>query len=209
VIRLLIADDHSIVREGLRRIIDECEDIEVVGEARDSEEIVNKVCTVSVDVVLLDLSMPGRGFLETIAALLAQKPQLRILVLSVHSEEQFVRRSLRAGAAGYLTKDRSPQELAEAIRTVHRGGTFVDPALSEVLQSLPSTGPEERHEALSQREYQVLCKLGSGRSVTQIATDLELSPKTVSTYRSRILEKLHLTSSQQLMRYALEHGLID
>jgi DNA-binding NarL/FixJ family response regulator len=210
VIRLLIADDHPIVREGLKRIIAECPDMDLVGEAVDGGEALAKCAEHNVDVLLLDVSMPGPGFLETMRRLKDEQPEIRVLVLSVHSEDQYAVRALRLGASGYLTKDHSPNELAGAIRRAYRGGKYVTESLAERLAFELEAGREMLpHAALSNREYQVLCKLGSGTSVKETAAELGLSPKTVSTYRMRVLAKMDLKSNAELIRYVLRHGLVD
>ena len=210
MIRLLIADDHPIVREGLKRIVADCVDMQVVGEAADTDEALARAKSADVDVLLLDISMPGPGFLNTMRRLRTEQPGLAVLVLSVHPEEQFAVRALRAGAVGYLTKDHTPEELGEAIRRVYRGGRYVSESLAENLAF--ELGPDAEvlpHELLSEREYQVLCRLGSGKSVKAIASELCLSPKTVGTYRTRVLEKMKLTSNAELIRYTVQHGLVD
>ncbi len=208
MIRLLIADDHPIVREGVRRIVEDCLDIEVVGEAVDGDDLRMKLDTTKADVLLLDISMPGPGFLSIMERLRAEHSATRVLVLSVHSEEQYALRALRAGAAGYLTKEHSPLELAEAIRRIHRGGKYITPTLAEKLAfDLDPATDKKAHESLSDREYQVLCMLGSGNSGKEIGAKLALSPKTVSTYRARILEKMKLETTADLIRYVVEQHL--
>lgn len=210
MIRLLIADDHPIVREGLRRIVAEHSDMRLVDEAVDGQDVMAKLKAADVDVLLLDVNMPGPGFLNTLRRVTSERPDIRVLVLSVHPEDQFGVRSLRAGAAGYLTKERTPEELVEAIRRVHRGGKYITPALAESMAFHLGTNVEAPpHELLSDREFEVLGMLGSGRSVTEIAAHLTLSPKTVSTYKTRVLEKLKLKNGAALIRYTLEHGLVD
>lgn len=210
MIRLLIADDHPVVREGLRRIVAEHPGLSVVGEAVNGDELLAALPRLPADVVLLDVSMPGPGFLPVLERLRTEHPSVAVLVLSVHPEDQYAVRALRAGAAGYLTKDHSPEQLVEAIRKVHRGGRYVSASLAERLAAdLATAGASQaRHEILSHREYEVLCLLGSGRTVKEISTDLRLSPKTISTYRARLLEKMHATSNADLVRYAAQHGLI-
>jgi two-component system, NarL family, invasion response regulator UvrY len=209
MIRLFIADDHPVVRAGLRGIIEGEADFEVVGEAVDGREMLARIGRTPAEVLLLDVSMPGPGFLEVLQSLRQDHPRLAVLVLSVHPEDQYAVRALRAGAAGYLTKDHSPEELVAAIRKVHRGGKYVSPSLAEKLAVGLEVGASDRpHEQLSNREYDVLCLLGSGRTVKEIATRLALSPKTVSTYRARVLEKMGLTTNADLVRYAAQHGLI-
>lgn len=208
VIRLLIADDHPIVREGLKRIVAECPDMQVVAEASTGEEVLSISESDGIDVILLDISMPGPGFLEVMRALRTSRSEQRILVLSVYPEDQYAVRALRAGAGGYLTKENSPQELAKAIRQVYRGGKYVTPSLAEKLAfELESDAHRQPHETLSDREYQVLCRLGSGDTVKAIASNLALSPKTVSTYRARILNKMNLKTTADLIRYAVEQGI--
>jgi two-component system, NarL family, invasion response regulator UvrY len=209
MIRLLVADDHPVVREGLRRIVDETPGMRVVAEARHGEEVLEQVGTVPADVLLLDVAMPGPGFLSVLEAVRAREPTVRVLVLSVHPEDQYAVRALRAGAAGYLTKDHSPEALVEAIRKVALGGTYVSAALAERLaRGLRSDSGVPPHEALSDREYEVLCFLGSGRTVKDIAATLGLSVKTVSTYRSRLLQKMGFEANSDLVRYVATHGLL-
>ena len=210
MIRLLVADDHPIVREGIKRLVAEVADMELVGEAANADQAFQLARETPADVILLDVSMPGPGFLETLSRLREQSPQLSVLVLSVHAEDQYAVRALRAGAAGYLTKDHSPEELADAVRRVHRGGKYVSATLAEKLASqLEESGERLPHELLSDREYQVLCGLGAGKAIKAIANELALSPKTVSTYRTRILEKMKFAHNADLVRYALQHGLVD
>jgi two-component system invasion response regulator UvrY len=210
MIRLLIADDHPVVREGLRRIIQDAPGLEVVGEVASGHELLERLPRVPADIVLLDVSMPGLRFLDLLQRLRSEHPTVAVLVLSVHPEDQYAVRALRAGASGYLTKDHSPEELTEAIRRVYRGNKYVSPALAERLATDVAAGSRDvRHELLSDREYEVLCLLGSGRAVKEIAHSLKLSPKTVSTYRTRVLEKMGVTSNADLVRYAALHGLIS
>ncbi len=209
MIRLLIADDHQILREGLRHVIAQSRDIQVIAEAADGEGAIRLCAEVSADVLLLDVSMPGPGVLEIIKTLKRQHPKLRILVLSVHPERHYGRRVLMAGADGYLTKNESSKALAAAIREVHRGRKFLSPSLAQELAvDLARGRAGQPHETLSNREYQVFMQLGSGKRVDEIAADLRLSPKTVRTYRSRILEKTHLQSTAEIIFYAVNHGLV-
>lgn len=209
MIRLLVADDHPVVREGLRRILDETPGMRVVGEARDGDEVLEQVGRQPADVLLLDVSMPGPGFLGVLEAVRVREPTLRVLVLSVHPEDQYAVRALRAGAAGYLTKDHSPEALVEAIRKVALGGTYMSAAVAERLaRGLRADAGVPAHEALSDREYEVLCFLGSGRTVKDIAATLGLSVKTVSTYRSRLLQKMGFEANSDLVRYVATHGLL-
>jgi two-component system, NarL family, invasion response regulator UvrY len=206
MIRLYVADDHPIVREGLKRIIADSSDMRVVGEAAHGTQVLAEVDN-HVDVLLLDISMPGPGLLTLIRQLRGRLPNLRILVLSVQPEELYAVRALRAGAAGYLTKDQSPAELAGAIRRVHGGGRYVSAALAEVLAARVAETESLPHEALSNREYEVLALLGTGMSIKDIAERLSLSAKSISTYRARILEKTGLTNTAELIRYAVEHDI--
>lgn len=210
MIRLLIADDHPIVREGLKRIIAECADMTVTAEAGDSSEVLERSKKYPIDVILLDVSMPGIGFLETLHRLKINRPNIHALILSVHPEDHYALRALKAGASGYITKDHTPDELAVAIRHVYEGRKYVTPSLAEKLATqlgLDSSKPP--HEALSDREYEVLCRLATGEAISDIATALVLSPKTVSTYRARILEKMRFTNNADLVRYAMDHTLVD
>jgi DNA-binding NarL/FixJ family response regulator len=207
-IRLLIADDHPIVREGLRRIAAEHPGISVVAEAASADEALKRISDTAVDVMLLDVSMPGPSFIEVLQEVRRDHPSIRVLVLSVHPEDQWAVRALRAGAAGYLTKDHSPEQLIEAIRKVYRGGKYVSAALAERLATGLETGSAiAPHESLSDREFEVMQALGAGLSVKDVAAGLKLSPKTVSTYRARILEKMQMETNADLVRYVNDHGL--
>lgn len=207
-IRILIADDHPVVRHGLRRIVEESPGLLVAGEADSGEAAVEQATRLALDIVLLDVSMPGPGMLETLGRIRAARPRLPILVLSVHPEDQYGIRAMRAGAAGYLTKDNSPDELVAAIRQVMRGIPYVSPALAEALRARSGEKRGTVEAGLSDREHQVLVLLGEGRTIGEIALGLELSPKTVSTYRTRLIEKLRLRTSGDLIRYAVRHGLV-
>jgi DNA-binding NarL/FixJ family response regulator len=210
MIHILIADDHPLIREGLKRVIAQCTDLEVVGESKDGEDAIAKSKDPAVDVLTLDVSMPGPGFLEVLRRVRAHRPDLQVLVLSVQPEEQYAVRALRAGAAGYLTKNHSSDELAKAIRQVASGRKYVTASLAEKLAvELGSPAGKEPHETLSEREYQVFCLLGSGKTVAEVADMLALSPKTVSTYRARIMEKMKLESNAALMRYAISRDLAE
>ncbi len=209
MIRVAIADDHPIVREGLRRIASEGAGIVVTGEAPTAAELFRLLAAVAVDVVLLDVSMPGSNLLETLDELREKHPSTRVLVLSVHPEDQWAIRALRAGAAGYLTKDHSPEQLVEAIRRVARGGKYVSAALAEKLAGLMENGKTQApHERLSDREFEVLRALGSGLTGKEVAQQLNLSAKTVGTYRARLAEKMGLKTRAELVRYVVEHELL-
>ena len=208
-IRIFIADDHPIVRQGLRRIVEADPGMAISGEADDAAALLAGLETKATDLVLLDVSMPGGLFLETLKELRTRHPTIRVLALSVHPEDEWAVRALRAGASGYLTKDHSPEQLLDAIRRVYRGGKYVSPSLAERLASqLDGGGQRAPHELLSDREFEVMRRLGSGLTVSQIAGELALSTKTVSTYRTRILEKMAVATNADLVRYAARHGLI-
>ena len=208
-IRIFIADDHPIVRQGLRRIVEADAGMVISGEADDAAALLAGLETKATDLVLLDVSMPGGLFLETLREVRNRHPSIRVLALSVHPEDEWAVRALKAGASGYLTKDHSPDQLLDAIRRVYRGGKYVSPSLAERLASqLDGGGQRAPHELLSDREFEVMRRLGSGLTVSQIAGELALSTKTVSTYRTRILEKMAVATNADLVRYAARHGLI-
>lgn len=210
MIRLFIADDHPIVREGLKRLVAETPDLRLVGEATHRDEILQNCRRSEVDLLIMDIAMPGLGFLETMRFLRKTQPDLPILVLSMHSEDLYAVRVLKAGAFGYLCKDHSSEVLLDAIRTIHRGRKFVTPSLAEKLVGYLEPDAETLpHERLSDREYQVLIRVAAGKLIKEIAAELKVSPKTVSTYRSRILEKMALETNAELVRYVLEKGLAD
>lgn len=210
MIRIFIADDHPVVRAGLRHIVEQDPDITVTGEAASRRDVLDALMHTIADVVLLDVSMPGMSFTETLQQLRDEHPSVKILVLSVHPEDQFAVRALRAGAAGYVTKDHSGTQLLDAIRRVFRGGRYVSDTLAERLASFVDPRFEGMpHERLSDREFEVLRSLGTGLSVKEAADELHLSPKTVSTYRARLLEKMGLSSTADIVRYAAAHGLIQ
>jgi len=208
-IRIFIADDHPIVRQGLRRIVEADPGLVISGEAGDAATLIAALQATATDLVLLDVSMPGGPFLETLRDLRTRHPTIRVLVLSVHPEDQWAVRALKAGASGYLTKDHSPNQLLEAIRRVYRGGKYVSPTLAERLATHLDAGVQRApHELLSDREFEVMRRLGSGLTVSQIAGELAISAKTVSTYRTRILEKMAVATNADLVRYAARYGLI-
>jgi DNA-binding NarL/FixJ family response regulator len=204
MIRVLITDDHSIVRDGLKRILASTPDLQVAGEAASGEAALQLVKANDYDVVMLDMSMPGLSGIDLIKRLKLEKPKLRILVLSMHGEQQYAARVLKAGAAGYLNKDSAAELLLGILRKIAAGGVHVgDVAAAALLQS----GDKQPHEALSNREFEVMRLLVEGLGPTEIAGRLHLSVKTVSTHKTRILEKLGLKSTADLVRYALEHKL--
>jgi len=210
MIRVVVADDHQILREGLRQLLQAGGDLAVVGEAADGHAVLEQVRALEFDVLLLDMSMPGKSGIELIRQVKAEKPRLRILVLSMHEEHQYAVRAIRAGASGYLTKESATAQLVAAIRKVASGGAFISAELAERLaqEAMPhAEGP--RHSTLSDREYQVFRLLVSGRSVSDIAADLHLSAKTVSTHKARLMEKLGVDNNADLVHYAVRHRLID
>ncbi len=209
MIRILVADDHSVVREGIKQILAGQEDMVVADEAANGQEVLGKVAKKDFDLVLLDISMPGRSGLEVLEELKAIHPRLPVLILSMHPEEQYAVRMLRAGAAGYLTKASAPQELISAIQKVSRGGKYVTVSLAEKLAfELDAGADKPLHERLSNREYQVMLMLASGHSVTEVAEELCLSAKTISTYRTRIMEKMDMKKNAELTLYAVKNNLI-
>lgn len=209
MIRILIADDHIVVHRGLKQILGDEPDMSVVGEALNAQEVLALVRKRDWDVVVLDISMPGKSGLDIIEELKQERPKLPVLILSMHPEDRYAVRALRVGAAGYLTKESAPEELVKAIRKVVTGGRYVSPSLAERLAFVLSTNSEQPpHETLSNREYQVLCMIGSGKSVGAIAVDLSLSVKTISTYRARVLEKMTLKNTSELIHYALQNRLV-
>jgi DNA-binding NarL/FixJ family response regulator len=208
MIKVLLADDHAIVREGLKRILAETSEFTVVGEAASSPEVLAEARAHRPDIVILDISMPGRGPVETLHEIKRLDAKTRVLFLSMHPESQYAVRLFSEGADGYLSKESAPELLVEALRRVHRGGKYVSPALAEELaQRLAGDYEVLRHERLSDRELQVFRLLGAGKTVTEIGRELNLSPKTISTYRARILEKTGLHSTAEIIHYAVRHGL--
>jgi DNA-binding NarL/FixJ family response regulator len=209
VIRVLLADDHGLVREGLRGILAKGVDIEVAAEAANGDEVLALVKKQEFDLALLDLSMPGLSGLALIKRLKIEKPKLRILVLSMHGESQYAARALKAGASGYLTKDSAAAQLLGAIRKIAAGGVHISEAAAAQLIGQSATDDAAPHLTLSDREYEILRRIVAGRTVTEIAAALSVSVKTVSTHKARILQKLNLSGTADLVRYALEHGLAD
>ena len=210
MIRIVVADDHTIVREGLKQLLSASPDFTVVGEAQNGHEALARVRELDFDVLLLDMSMPGKSGTELIKQVRAEKPRLRILILSMHEEAQYAVRAIRAGAAGYLTKESASAQLVSAIRKVAAGGAFITGPVAEqfALGAMPDAeGPP--HAALSDREFQVFKALVSGETVTGIAASLNLSVKTVSTHKARIMEKMNMSNPSELVRYAMRHGLLE
>ncbi len=208
MIKILIADDHPVVREGFKQIISKADDLLVEAEALSGFEVVELVNKKDFDVVVLDLSMPGKDGLEVLKDLKAIRPSLPVLILSMHPEEQVALRTFKSGAAGYLNKESAPGELVNAIRKIHSGGKYVSPALAEKLVADLDKKEEEPHESLSDREFQVFRLIASGMDVDEIAKELFISVKTVRTYRDRILEKLQLKNNVEIAHYAIKHKLV-
>ncbi len=210
MIRVLLADDHAIVRAGLKEILADTGDIAVAGEATNGQEVMERVRGQDYDVAVLDMSMPGRSGIELIKQVKDEKPRLRILILTMHSEEQYAVRALKAGASGFLTKEAAADQLVAAIRKIAGGGAYVSPETAErlVLDAAPRA-EAALHTLLSDREFQVLQMIAGGKTVGEIAKKLSLSVKTVSTHKTRILQKMGLANQAELIRYALEHRLLD
>jgi DNA-binding NarL/FixJ family response regulator len=210
MIKVLIADDHAVVRRGLRQILTEEADMLVGGEAGSVQEVRDLVRQHRFDVVVLDINMPGGSGMDLLAELRRERPETRVLVLTVYPEEQYAVRAIKAGAAGFLTKESAPEKLIEAVRKIASGGRYVSPELAETLASLlagEANGPP--HERLSDREFEVFRSLASGKTVSQIAQELTLSVKTVSTHRTRILKKMDMHNNAELTHYAVKSRLID
>lgn len=209
MIKILIADDHAMVRAGLKQIIATNTDIVVTGEATQGGEVAEKLRRTAVDLLLLDMTMPGISGVELIRRLRAEWPDLPILVLSMHNEGQVVSRALRAGASGYVTKDSEPEVLLSAIRKVAAGRKFIDPALVDAMVFEVGDAGHPLHEMLSERELQVLKLLAAGRSINDIGESLFLSAKTISTHKMRLMQKLCIHNNADLVRYALKHGIVQ
>lgn len=210
MINVLIADDHPVVRKGLKQILEETSDICVTGEACTQQDVLDHVWKNDYDVILLDISMPGGSGLDILKELKRTKPNIRILVLSIYPEEQYAVRVFRAGGSGYLSKDSAAEELVAAIRKISLGGKYVRPAVAEKLAfDIETDHSQFPHEKLSDREFQVLCFLGKGKQVKEIAECMHLSVKTISTYRTRILDKMNMKNNSELTYYAIKHHLVD
>lgn len=210
MIRIATADDHAVVRRGLREILSAEPDMQVCGEAATAQELLDVVRTRPCDIVVLDITLPGRSGLDVLKELKQERPKLPVLVLTMHAEEQFGIRALKAGASGYLNKESAPEELVKAIRKVVSGGRYLTPALAEAL-AVDVVTPSDRplHQTLSNREDEVFRLLASGKTVTDVGRQLALSVKTVSTHRTRILKKLGLNTTADLIRYAIQNRLVD
>lgn len=203
-----MADDHAIVRQGLVKILEKTGDIIVEDEASDGKELLEKIRNKIYDILVLDLNMPGRSGLELIDDVLSYRPGISILILSVNSEKQIVLKALKRGAMGYMTKESAPEELIEAIRQIYHGKKYISRTLAgKLVIELTESLEEQPHEKLSTREYQTLCMIGNGKPLKLIADDMNLSIKTISTYRTRILEKLHLSNNLEIMQYVIQYKL--
>jgi two-component system, NarL family, invasion response regulator UvrY len=210
MIRVLIADDHPVVRRGLRQILEEAGDIVVGAEVGCPGEVLREVDEQRYGVVLLDISLPGGNGIDLIRELRRERPQVRVLILTAHPEAQYGVRAIKAGAAGFLNKESAPNKLVEAIRKIASGGRYVSPSLAEALASVVAGDASLRpHEQLSDREFEILKLLAGGRTVSQVAAELSLSVKTVSTHRTRMLEKMNMQTTSEMMHYALREGLVE
>ena len=210
MIRIVIADDHTIVREGLKQLLAAAGDFEIVGEAQDGHEAMRQVRSLDFDVLLMDMSMPGKGGMELIKQVKSEKPKVRILVLTMHEEHQYAVRAIRAGASGYLTKDGATAQLVSALRKVAGGGAYISSAVAEqlALHAMPgAAGPP--HAALSNREFQVFSMIAEGKSVSDIAERLNLSVKTVSTHKANLMQKMNMSTTGEIIRYAIAHKLVE
>ena len=208
--RILIADDHTLVREGLKQILSATPELEVVAEAMDGDQALAHVRSTEFDLALLDMSMPGLSGIDLIKRLKLERPKLRILVLSMHGEQQYAVRAFKAGASGYLTKDSASDQLVAAVRKIAAGGVYISAAAAEQLAMGAMDAPGELpHRSLSDREFEVFRLLVAGTSITDIADGLHLSVKTVSTHKTRILQKMNMASTAELVRYAVENKLVD
>jgi two-component system invasion response regulator UvrY len=210
MIKVLVVDDHPIVRQGLKQILSDEPDMAVLGEAQSSQEVYEMIRKQEWDIVVLDITMPGRGGLDVLKELKHERPKLPVLMLSVHPEDQYAVRTLKAGAAGYMTKESAPEELVQAIRKILRGGKYVSSTLAEKLAfHLEAETEKPLHDSLSDREYQVMLMIASGKTTSTIAEEMSLSVKTVSTYRARILEKMQMKGNADLTYYVFKNRLLD
>lgn len=210
MIRVLVADDHAVVRRGVVQILDEAPDLVPAGEASSGRQVLQQVQENDYDVLVLDIGMPDGSGLEVLHQLRTLRPELRVLILSMYPEKQYALRALKAGAAGYLTKESAPDELVAAVRRIAQGGKYITQSLAEELTAaLVGETEKSPEEILSDREFQVVCMLAEGKTIAGIAEELSLSVKTISTYRARVLEKLSLSNTAEIIRYAFEHKLVE
>ena len=207
---ILIADDHAVFREGIKKILSESPELRVAGEASTGQEVLNKVSERNYAMVILDITLPDRNGLDILKELINRNPKIRVLMLSFHPEEQYAERSFRAGALGYITKESPPDELIEAIRKVAQGRKYISRTFAEkIVEDLGTDRTKPLHSMLSDREYQVMCMIASGKTVKEIADELSLSVQTIRTYRSRILDKMKLKTNAQIIYYAIKHELVQ
>lgn len=210
MVRILVADDHALVRQGLRQVLATTPDLSFVDEARNAWEVIERVRHGGIDVLLLDMSMPGPSGVELIRRVRSEAPGVQVLVLSMHADVQIASRAIKAGASGYLTKDSEPEQLLLAIRKIQSGGNFIDPSLAtRLIFENGGAADETPHSALSNREYQIFLALVHGRGLVEIAEELRLSPKTVSTHKFRLMQKIGVDSLSDLVRYAMRQGLAE
>ena len=210
MIKVFIADDHPVVRAGIKQILAEADDIELCGEAESGHEVLEKLGTAKPDVLILDIAMPGRNGVETLKRVIDTEPHVAVIILSMYPEDQYALRLLKSGASGYLTKECASEQLVSAVRKVAHGRKYISPVLAEILaDNVAGNGDQPAHQELSNREYQIFCLLASGRRVSEIAEDLSLSVKTISTYRTRILRKMHFTKNAELTYYAIKNKLVE
>jgi two-component system invasion response regulator UvrY len=208
VIKVIIADDHAIIRRGIREILDETDAVRVVDEAGDGSELVDKIMNKRCDVVLLDINMPGKNGLDLMNDIKKINPEQKILILSIYPEEEYAIRAIRSGASGYLKKDSNPDEIVRAIKTVVSGKKYLSGELYEqLIEELKNPDGEPPHKRLSNREMEIFIAIGRGRTLSEISADLHLSPKTVSTYRARILEKTKMKNNAEIMKYVIENKI--
>jgi len=210
MIRVLIADDHSLIREGFKKIISREVDLKVVGEAQNSNEVLQFLSRNECDVIVLDISMPEKSGLDLLSELGEYYGRIAVLILSMHPEERFAIRALKAGASGYITKERAPEELVQAIRKIYKGGKYITSTLAEKLaMNIGRDAEKLPHERLSNREFQVFLSLAMGKPVAEIAKELFLSQSTINTYRARIFDKMNMNNHSELIHYAIRNKLID
>ena len=210
MINILIVDDHLIVREGIKRIINDTADMQIIEEASNGQEAINLIYKNTFDIILLDISMPGQNGIQTLKLIKKYNSNIPVLMLSMHSEEQYAMRSIKAGASGYLTKDSASRELETAIRKIYSGRKFISEEVAELLTTeLYHFDEKDPHEQLSDREFEILKKIAKGKTIKKIASELSISNKTVSTYRSRILEKLDMQNNSDIIHYVLDYNLMD
>lgn len=209
MIKVLIADDHAVVRKGINQILSEEEDIQVLGEASNGDEIIGMLYDKDWDIIVLDITMPGKNGLDVLIEIKQKRPEIKVLILSMHPEEEIALRAFKTGASGYLTKDSVPGELVRAIKKIYGGGKYVSSLLAEsIIFSHEKDTHHNLHESLSEREFQVMCLIASGNTLSKIAQELNLSIKTVSTYRTRILEKMNMKSNVEITHYAIKNKLV-